>query len=257
MLDSGICEGTDVFKALALGARLVFVGRAPMYGLAVNGQRGVEEVLDILKMELESTMLNAGCAMVADVTPQHVCHEMQLYYQPERLRGSWRTESGRSDRFRTRERPIRDIESATVEDSADNDVDSEEVFVRGETTTERGVTFQQRSVDEIRSEARGAAVHSEVTRGGSSTPIPPQPPPPYRNVPLLLSEPRGIYRSNTSNIVGRCTGNASANTCQLTDSMGNVRTARTVISRKQLDGLKRRTRSHSMQNLCSKDAGDG
>ncbi|XP_049542476.1 2-Hydroxyacid oxidase 1-like [Anopheles darlingi] len=160
MLDSGICEGTDVFKALALGARLVFVGRAPMYGLAVNGQRGVEEVLDILKMELESTMLNAGCATVADVTPQHVCHEVQLYYQPERLRGNWRTESGRSDRYRTRERPTREMESIRAEESADNDVDSEEVFVRGETTGER-VTFQQRSVDEIRSEARVAAAHSE------------------------------------------------------------------------------------------------
>ncbi|XP_050090256.1 uncharacterized protein LOC126574233 [Anopheles aquasalis] len=254
MLDSGICEGTDVFKALALGARLVFVGRAPMYGLAVNGQRGVEEVLDILKMELESTMLNAGCATVADVTPQHVCHESQLYNPPERLRGgTWRTESGRSDRFRTRERPSRDI----VEDSADNDVDSEEVFVRGETTAER-VTFQQRSVDEIRSDpVRAVAAHSaEVRPCGSSTPIPPQPPPPYRNVPLLLSEPRGIYRSNTSNIVvGRCNASASgANGCQLTDSMGNARTARTVISRKQ-DGLRRRTRSHSMQNLCSKDGG--
>jgi (S)-2-hydroxy-acid oxidase len=51
--DGGVRRGTDVFKALALGANCVFIGRPVLYGLAVNGQAGVEKVLTILNDELK------------------------------------------------------------------------------------------------------------------------------------------------------------------------------------------------------------
>ncbi|XP_058065698.1 2-Hydroxyacid oxidase 1-like [Anopheles bellator] len=242
MLDSGVTQGTDVFKALALGARLVFVGRAPLYGLAVNGQRGVEEVLEILKTELESTMLNAGCGTVTDLTPQHVCHEMQFYHPPESLlsRGLWRNESGRTDRYRTRERVLRDNETVRKEEVVDvTDAECAEVMLRGEPTTER-VAFQQRSVDERLACPEGRPC-------GTSTPIPQ--PPPYRNVPLLLNEPRGIYRSNTNNLrrVNASAG-CGGGSCG-PEGLSNLRTAKTIISRRQ-EAPKRPPRAHSMQNLC-------
>lgn len=77
-MDGGITQGTDVFKALALGARMVFFGRPALWGLAVNGQQGVEHVLDILRKELDLTMALAGCRGIADITKQYVVHEQ--YY---------------------------------------------------------------------------------------------------------------------------------------------------------------------------------
>ncbi|KAJ8980292.1 hypothetical protein NQ317_005212 [Molorchus minor] len=55
-LDGGVREGTDVFKALALGARMVFLGRPPLWGLAHSGEEGVEKVLQIIMNEFESTL---------------------------------------------------------------------------------------------------------------------------------------------------------------------------------------------------------
>ncbi|HEX9067760.1 MAG TPA: alpha-hydroxy acid oxidase [Ktedonobacterales bacterium] len=60
LLDGGIRRGTDVLKALALGARAVLVGRPILWGLAVDGQRGVERVLTMLRDELELAMMLAG-----------------------------------------------------------------------------------------------------------------------------------------------------------------------------------------------------
>jgi isopentenyl diphosphate isomerase/L-lactate dehydrogenase-like FMN-dependent dehydrogenase len=59
-MDGGIRRGTDVLKALALGARALFVGRPALYGLIVNGDEGVRHVLEILKTELESAMALCG-----------------------------------------------------------------------------------------------------------------------------------------------------------------------------------------------------
>ena len=59
-LDSGICRGTDILKALALGARAVLVGRPVLWGLAADGARGVQHVLEILHTELERAMKLAG-----------------------------------------------------------------------------------------------------------------------------------------------------------------------------------------------------
>lgn len=67
LLDSGIRSGADVFVALALGADAVLLGRPYMYGLAVAGQRGVEEVVDNVVAELELTMALAGARSVRDI----------------------------------------------------------------------------------------------------------------------------------------------------------------------------------------------
>ena len=68
LLDSGIRGGADVFKALALGARAVCLGRPYVYGLALAGQQGVEEVIGNVLAEFDLTLGLAGCARVADVT---------------------------------------------------------------------------------------------------------------------------------------------------------------------------------------------
>jgi 4-hydroxymandelate oxidase len=60
-MDGGIRRGTDVFKALALGARAVFVGCPILWGLAVDGAEGARRVLEILRHELEVAMVLAGC----------------------------------------------------------------------------------------------------------------------------------------------------------------------------------------------------
>ena len=66
-MDGGIRRGTDIVKALALGARAVLVGRAPLWGLAVNGQQGIEHVLQILREELELSMALCGKPRLADI----------------------------------------------------------------------------------------------------------------------------------------------------------------------------------------------
>ena len=72
LLDGGIRRGTDVFKALALGASAVGIGRPQVWGLASYGQAGVEAVLDIYARELRSIMRQAGTPDVAAITRQHV-----------------------------------------------------------------------------------------------------------------------------------------------------------------------------------------
>ncbi|MEU5051467.1 alpha-hydroxy acid oxidase [Streptomyces sp. NPDC021096] len=62
LLDSGVRDGTDVLKALALGARGVLLGRPVLWGLAAGGEQGVERVLDLLRTELGENMTLAGCA---------------------------------------------------------------------------------------------------------------------------------------------------------------------------------------------------
>ena len=66
-LDGGIRRGADVVKALALGAKAVFIGRPMFWGLAVEGQRGVERVLNILRDEMEITMAKCGKPTIADI----------------------------------------------------------------------------------------------------------------------------------------------------------------------------------------------
>jgi heme/flavin dehydrogenase (mycofactocin system) len=69
LLDGGIRRGSDVVKALALGARAVMIGRAYLWGLAANGQAGVENVLDILRNGIDATLLGTGHSSIADLSP--------------------------------------------------------------------------------------------------------------------------------------------------------------------------------------------
>lgn len=72
LLDGGIRRGSDVVKAVALGARAVMIGRAYLWGLAAEGQAGVENVLDILRGGIDSALLGLGRASVHDLTPDDV-----------------------------------------------------------------------------------------------------------------------------------------------------------------------------------------
>jgi len=68
VLDGGIRRGSDVVKAVALGARAVMIGRAYLWGLAANGQAGVENVLDILRSGIDSALLGLGHASIQELT---------------------------------------------------------------------------------------------------------------------------------------------------------------------------------------------
>jgi len=69
VMDGGIRRGSDVVKALALGARAVMIGRAYLWGLAANGQTGVENVLDILRGGIDSALLGLGHSSIHELTP--------------------------------------------------------------------------------------------------------------------------------------------------------------------------------------------
>jgi isopentenyl diphosphate isomerase/L-lactate dehydrogenase-like FMN-dependent dehydrogenase len=66
-VDGGVRRGSDVLKAIALGARAVLVGRPILWGLAVAGERGVLSVLEILRRELDEAMLLCGCTTLRDI----------------------------------------------------------------------------------------------------------------------------------------------------------------------------------------------
>jgi len=68
LLDGGVRRGTDVIKAVAMGAKAVCVGRPVLWGLAVDGQQGVARVLDILRREISLGMSLCGCPDIASIT---------------------------------------------------------------------------------------------------------------------------------------------------------------------------------------------
>lgn len=70
VFDSGVRSGADAFKALALGATAVGIGRPYVYGLAIAGERGVRAVIEHMVAELDITMALAGCARIADIRPE-------------------------------------------------------------------------------------------------------------------------------------------------------------------------------------------
>ena len=71
-LDGGIRRGTDALKALALGARLVFVGRPMLYAAAVGGQAGVEQAIGILQSEIKTSLALLGCTRIDGLRPSHL-----------------------------------------------------------------------------------------------------------------------------------------------------------------------------------------
>ena len=72
LIDGGIRRGTDVFKAIALGAKAVAVGRPIIWGLAVEGDQGAKRVLDLLRKDFELTMKLCGCTSVQDITKEMI-----------------------------------------------------------------------------------------------------------------------------------------------------------------------------------------
>jgi 4-hydroxymandelate oxidase len=68
-VDGGIRRGSDVLKAIALGARAVLIGRPILWGLAVNGEQAAANVLEILRRELDEAMLLCGCATLKEIGP--------------------------------------------------------------------------------------------------------------------------------------------------------------------------------------------
>jgi len=69
VMDGGIRRGSDVVKALAMGAKAVMIGRAYLWGLAVGGQAGVENVLDVLRMGIDSTLMGIGRSSIEELSP--------------------------------------------------------------------------------------------------------------------------------------------------------------------------------------------
>ncbi|KAI4368086.1 hypothetical protein MLD38_016688 [Melastoma candidum] len=74
-LDGGVRRGTDVFKALALGASGIFIGRPVLFSLAAEGEAGVRKVLQMLRDEFELTMALSGCRSLKEITRDHVVTE--------------------------------------------------------------------------------------------------------------------------------------------------------------------------------------
>ena len=70
LFDGGIRTGSDLMRALALGARACLIGRAYVWGLGAGGQAGVAKAIDILKNELSVTMALTGTVKLADIGPQ-------------------------------------------------------------------------------------------------------------------------------------------------------------------------------------------
>ena len=80
--DGGVRRGTDILKALALGANAVFLGRAVLWGLASGGQQGVEKILHILNEEFKEAMIHTGCKTVEEIRQkghQLIYKESEIY----------------------------------------------------------------------------------------------------------------------------------------------------------------------------------
>lgn len=75
LVDSGYRRGSDIVKALALGANSVLLGKATLYGLAARGEQGVSEVIKLLTAEIDNTMAQIGCANVRDITPEYIVED--------------------------------------------------------------------------------------------------------------------------------------------------------------------------------------
>ena len=73
--DGGIRNGRDILRALALGADFVWVGRPALWALACEGQKGVENMLKILKDELQESMMQCGCQNIADIRNNKIIYE--------------------------------------------------------------------------------------------------------------------------------------------------------------------------------------
>ena len=79
MIDSGFRRGSDIVKALALGADMAFVGRATLYGIAAGGEAGAAHAIDILRTEIHRVMALLGCASVRELSADYLsCPDLDL-----------------------------------------------------------------------------------------------------------------------------------------------------------------------------------
>jgi isopentenyl diphosphate isomerase/L-lactate dehydrogenase-like FMN-dependent dehydrogenase len=78
IFDSGIRRGSDVVKALALGAKMVLIGRSTLYGTAAAGQAGATRALDIYRGEISRAMAQICCNKVSEIGPQHVAFQQEF-----------------------------------------------------------------------------------------------------------------------------------------------------------------------------------
>ncbi len=72
ILDSGVCTGADVVKAMAFGANAVMLGRATLYGLAARGEIGVSDVIEMIKRETDRTLALIGCRSVGELDRSYI-----------------------------------------------------------------------------------------------------------------------------------------------------------------------------------------
>jgi isopentenyl diphosphate isomerase/L-lactate dehydrogenase-like FMN-dependent dehydrogenase len=72
LMDGGIRRGTDIVKAICMGARAVLCGRAYAYGLAAAGEAGVDRAIEILRTDLERTLRLLGCGSVRELDRSYV-----------------------------------------------------------------------------------------------------------------------------------------------------------------------------------------
>jgi isopentenyl diphosphate isomerase/L-lactate dehydrogenase-like FMN-dependent dehydrogenase len=75
LFDSGVRRGSDVVKALALGAKMVLIGRSTLYGTAAAGQAGAARALDIYRGEISRSMAQIMCNKISEIGPQHVAFQ--------------------------------------------------------------------------------------------------------------------------------------------------------------------------------------
>jgi isopentenyl diphosphate isomerase/L-lactate dehydrogenase-like FMN-dependent dehydrogenase len=84
IFDSGVRRGSDVVKALALGAKMVLIGRSTLYGTAAAGYAGAKRALDIYRGEISRGMANISCNKVSEIGPQHIAYQQNLSPVEER-----------------------------------------------------------------------------------------------------------------------------------------------------------------------------
>jgi (S)-mandelate dehydrogenase len=84
LFDSGVRRGSDVVKALALGAKMVLIGRSTLYGTAAAGEAGAKRALDIYRGEISRSMAQIACNQVSAIGPEHVAfdHELRMGTRP-------------------------------------------------------------------------------------------------------------------------------------------------------------------------------
>jgi (S)-mandelate dehydrogenase len=79
IVDSGVRRGSDIAKAVALGAKMVLTGRAPLYGVGAGGEAGVSKSLSILRDEFEKTLGYLGCPTAANLRPEHIAGQLEPF----------------------------------------------------------------------------------------------------------------------------------------------------------------------------------